>query len=138
MRAAKSNTNGQRESGTPGQVLQKFFMDPLGLTAYRVAKDIGITQIAMSHILRGRRAITTPVALRLGVYFGVEPEFWMSLQAHRDLAAEASGKRRIPVERCAALEGRVFVLKETKINGTRNWQVLMAKTRNGAGPNGKR
>lgn len=136
MKAAKSNTNGQRESGTPGQVLQKFFMDPLRLTAYRVAKDIGITQIAMSHILRGRRAITTTVALRLGVYFGVEPEFWMSLQAHRDLAAEAGRKKHLPIERCSALAGRSFALKETKLNGIRNWQILMVKARTNG--NGKR
>jgi addiction module HigA family antidote len=126
--------------GTPGEVLKTFFMAPLGLTAYRVSKEIGITPIALSHILRGKRGITPSVALRLAFYFGVEPEFWLGLQAHHDLAAEAGSKKRAQVERCAALEGRVFVLKETKVNGTRNWQVLIGKTRangNGNG-NGKR
>lgn len=139
MAASKTNSN-EKGANAPGQVLKKFFMDPLGLSAYRVAKDIGITAIAMSHILRGKRSITPAVALRLGVYFGVEPDFWLSLQAHNDLAAEAAAKRRAPVARCEALEGRAFALKETKMNGLRNWQVLMVKTRsNGnAGANGKR
>jgi addiction module HigA family antidote len=136
----KPKTSKPLPKGTPGEVLKTFFMDPLGLTAYRVAKEVGITPIAMSHILRGKRGITPAVALRLGFYFGVEPEFWLGLQAHHDLAAEAGSKKRTQVERCAALDGRAFVLKETKVNGARNWQVLMAKTRangNGNG-NGKR
>lgn len=125
-------------NGTPGHVLKTFFMEPLGLTAYRVAKDLGITPIAMSHILRGKRGITPSVALRLGVYFGVEADFWLNLQSHHELAVEATGKRKIPVERCAALDGRAFVLKETKSAQGRNWQVLMAKTRANGNGNGKK
>ena len=126
---AKSKSSKPPQNGIPGQVLKSLFMDPLGLTAYRVAKDIGITAIAMSHILRGQRSITPSVALRLGQYFGVEAEFWLSLQTHHDLAKESTGsKKKLPTMRCAALEGRAFVLKETKINGVRNWQVLMART----------
>jgi addiction module HigA family antidote len=142
MKPKPSNTRAKETpNGTPGHVLKTFFMEPLGLTAYRVAKDIGITAIAMSHILRGKRGITPSVALRLGFYFGVEPEFWLNLQAHHDLSVEAVGKRHGAVERCAALDGRAFVLKETKSAQGRNWQVLMAKTRNGgaaAKGNGKR
>lgn len=139
MKTKASNTRAKETpAGTPGHVLKTFFMEPLGLTAYRVSKDLGITAIAMSHILRGKRGITPSVALRLGIYFGVEPNFWLGLQAHHDLAVEASARRRIPVERCAALDGRAFVLKESKVNGTRNWQVLMAKTRANGNGNGKR
>jgi addiction module HigA family antidote len=129
-----TNRGGNGNQATPGNVLQKFFMDPLGLTAYRVAKDIGVTAIAISHILRGQRSITPAVAMKLGQYFGVEADFWLSLQAHCDLASE--GKKAPKVGRCAALEGRAFALKETKLNGTRNWQVLMVKARSNG--NGKR
>ena len=126
---AKSKSSKPPQNGIPGQVLKSLFMDPLGLTAYRVAKDLGITAIAMSHILRGQRSITPSVALRLGQYFGVEPEFWLSLQMHHDLAKELAGsKKKAQTMRCAALEGRAFVLKETKTLGGRSWQVLMANT----------
>ena len=131
MAKTNSTKNGKLKTDTasPGHALKTLFMDPLGLTAYRVAKDLGITAIAMSHILRGQRSITPSVALRLGQYFGVEAEFWLSLQTHHDLAKESAGsKKKVPTMRCAALEGRAFVLKETKINGVRNWQVLMART----------
>ena len=130
----KAKVTQPHTKGTPGEVLKSFFMDPLGLSAYRVAKDIGITPIAMSHILRGLRSITPPVASRLGAYFGVEPEFWLNLQAHHDLAEVAAAKNGdLRIERCAALEGRAFILKETKTPGARNWQVLMSRQRNGNG-----
>jgi addiction module HigA family antidote len=135
MRKTNStNRSGNGSQATPGNVLKKFFMEPLGLTAYRVAKDIGVTAIAMSHILRGQRSITPAVAVKLGQYFGVEADFWLSLQAHCDLAMEV--KRAPKVQPCGALEGRAFALKETKLNGVRNWQVLMVKAR--ANGNGKR
>ncbi len=131
MSESQSSKTGKQKtsSAAPGHALKTFFMDPLGLTAYRVAKDIGITAIAMSHILRGQRSITPSVALKLGQYFGVEPEFWLSLQMHHDLAKELAGsKKKAQTMRCAALEGRAFVLKETKTLGGRSWQVLMANT----------
>ena len=112
-----------------GKILKTFFMDPLGLTAYRVAKDIGITPIAISHILRGRRAITPSIALRLGSYFGIESDFWLSLQAHQDLQTEAQNKNRLKPRRCEALGDRAFVIKESKQGGTRNWQVIIVKAR---------
>ncbi len=120
-------------------VLKTLFMDPLGLTAYRVAKDTGMAPIAVGQILRGQRAITPAVALKLGVYFGVEPDFWLGLQGHQDLAREAAASRGRPgVARCAALEGRAFVLKESKLNGSRNWQVMIVKARGNGNGNGKR
>ena len=60
-------------------------MNPLGLSAYRVAKDCGVSHPAMSEILRGKRGISAETALRLGLYFSVEPEFWIRLQADYDL-----------------------------------------------------
>lgn len=69
----------------PGTILREEFLKPLGLTAYRVAKDCGISHPAMSEILRGKRAVTAETALRLGLYFKMEPEFWMRLQGDYDL-----------------------------------------------------
>ena len=126
-KSPSKNGNGNGNGTTPGHILKTFFMDPLGLTAYRVAKDTGMTPIALSQILRGQRGISAGVALKLGIYFGVEPDFWLSLQAHSDLTEEAKAKPK--VEPCQALEGRAFVLKESKLNGTRNWQVMMVKKR---------
>ena len=69
----------------PGVILREEFIKPLGLTAYRVAKDCGLSHPAMSEILRGKRAVTAETALRLGLYFKMEPEFWIRLQADYDL-----------------------------------------------------
>ena len=69
----------------PGLILREEFLEPLGLTAYRVAKECGISHPAMSEILRGKRGISAETALRLGLYFGIEPEFWVRLQADYDL-----------------------------------------------------
>jgi len=115
-------------------------MQPLGLSAYRLSTDLGVPPIAVSQILRGRRAISASMALRLGAYFGVEPNFWMSLQAAHDLrtaaqaAATAQGDQTSnhPVSRCPALNGRALVLRETKLNGTRQWEVLLVNTGNSA------
>lgn len=115
----------ENTKAAPGNVLRKLFMEPLGLTAYRVAKEIGVTPITLSQILRGRRSISPSVAIRLGIYFGVEPEFWLGLQVHTDLEVESRKKDRPKVTRCAGLEGRSFAIKESKQNGVRKWQVLM-------------
>lgn len=69
----------------PGEILQKDFLDEFGLTAYRLAKDIGVSRIRISEILHGKRDITPDTAIRLGLYFGIEPEFWLNLQAHYNL-----------------------------------------------------
>ena len=69
----------------PGEILQKDFLDEFGLSAYRLAKDIGVNRIRISEILRGRRDVTPDTAIRLGLYFGIEPEFWLNLQAHYNL-----------------------------------------------------
>ncbi len=87
----------------------------------------------MSQILRGRRAISPSMALRLGIYFGVEPAFWMALQAAHDLriaaqaATDADGieSSKHQVARCRALEGRALIIRETKTDGTRQWEVLL-------------
>ena len=69
----------------PGEVLLKDFIEPLGLTRYRVAKEIRVPQRRIDEVCSGRRAISADTALRLGRYFGVEPQLWMNLQSQYDL-----------------------------------------------------
>ena len=70
----------------PGEILLEEFLKPLGVTQYRLAKEIGVPQRRIGEIVTGKRAITADTAARLGVYFGIEAEFWLNLQAHYDLA----------------------------------------------------
>ena len=79
----------------PGEVLLSDFMEPYGLSQYRVAKDIGVPPIRICQIVNGKRAITTDTALRLSKYFGTSAEVWMRLQARYDLevAEKATGKK---------------------------------------------
>jgi len=71
---------------TPGEILLEEFLKPLGITQYRVAKEIGVPQRRIGEIVAGKRAITADTAARFGVFFGMEAEFWLNLQAHYDLA----------------------------------------------------
>jgi addiction module HigA family antidote len=69
----------------PGEVLLEDFMKPLGLSQYRLAKDIGVTPIRINQIVRGQRAITVDTALRLARYFGTSAAVWLRLQVRYDL-----------------------------------------------------
>ncbi len=89
---------------TPGDVLQDEFLVPLGLSQYRVAKDIGISPRRINEIVLGKRAITPDTALRLGKYFGVSAQFWLNLQMRFDLqTAERSADFLSGIYRCRAL-----------------------------------
>jgi antitoxin HigA-1 len=70
---------------TPGEVLNEEFLIPLGISQYRVAKDIGVPSRRINEIVHGQRAITPDTALRLGKYFGISAQFWLNLQARYDL-----------------------------------------------------
>jgi addiction module HigA family antidote len=72
----------------PGEVLQLEFLNELGITAYRIAKDTGIPQTRISAIIHGRRGVTADTALRLSKYFGNSPKFWLNLQDDYDLEEE--------------------------------------------------
>lgn len=83
----------------PGEILLEDFMKPLGLSQYRVAKDIGVPALRISQIVRGQRSITADTALRLARYFGTSAAVWLRLQARYDLeVAEAKTARRITRE----------------------------------------
>lgn len=69
----------------PGDILLEEFMTPLGLSQYRVAKDIGVPPLRISEIVRRKRGITADTAMRLGRYFRTTPGIWMRLQAQFDL-----------------------------------------------------
>lgn len=69
----------------PGEVLLEDFMKPLEITQYALAKAINVPARRINEIVHGNRAITADTALRLGKYFGVNPQSWMDLQSHYDL-----------------------------------------------------
>lgn len=74
----------------PGEVLKEEFLDPMGISAYRLAKDTGIPQTRISEIVKGRRRITADSALRFAKYFGVSARFWLGLQDDYDIEEEES------------------------------------------------
>jgi len=83
----------------PGEVLLEDFIKPLGLSQYRVAKDMGVPTLRINQIVRGQRSITADTALRLARYFGTSAAVWLRLQARYDLeVAEARMARRISRE----------------------------------------
>ena len=72
----------------PGEILQEEFLIPLGLSAYRLSKDVGIPQTRVSEIIKGNRRITADTALRLSKYFGNSAKFWLGLQDDFDIEEE--------------------------------------------------
>jgi addiction module HigA family antidote len=70
----------------PGEVLREEFLDPMGLSAYMVAKSCGVPRTRIERIAREELGISADTALRLGRFFGIEPEFWINLQTRYDLA----------------------------------------------------
>jgi len=80
----------------PGTMLAKQYLKPLGITSYRLAKDIKVPLNRITAILAGKRAITPDTALRLARYLGTSPTFWINLQSHYDLeTARRRSERRI-------------------------------------------
>lgn len=67
------------------EVLLEEFLKPMNISAYKLSKDIGIPQTRTSAILKGDRSITADTALRLSLYFGTSPKFWLGLQDDFDL-----------------------------------------------------
>lgn len=72
----------------PGEILKDEFLGPMGITEYRLAKDISVPPRRINEIVHGKRAITADTALRMGRYFRMSAEFWTNLQAHYDLERE--------------------------------------------------
>ena len=78
-------TGGKLAAVHPGAVLLADFIEPMKITRYRVAKAIGVQQRRIDEICAGLRAITADTAVRLGLAFGIEPQFWLNLQAQYDI-----------------------------------------------------
>ena len=74
----------------PGEILDKEFLMPLNITAYRLSREIKIPQTRLSEIIKGKRRITADTALRLSKYFGNSPQFWLGLQNDYDLEEETN------------------------------------------------
>ena len=79
----------------PGEILVAEFLEPLGVSQYRLPKDISVTPRRINEIVHGRRGITADTALRLGRYFNMEAQFWLNLQSQYDMetALEALADR---------------------------------------------
>ena len=69
----------------PGEVLKEEFLEPMGISVYRLSKETGLSQTRLSQITRGERGISAETALKLGKFFGVPAEFWMNLQTLYDI-----------------------------------------------------
>ncbi len=77
----------------PGEVLYYEFLQPLGITAYKLAKDLKITQTRVTEIIKGNRRVTADTALRLSKYFGNSAKFWLGLQMDYDIEKEQNAKQ---------------------------------------------
>lgn len=71
---------------TPGEILLEEFLKPMGITQYRLAKEIGVSQRRIGEIINGKRAITTDTGLRLSRFFGLSEGFWERLQIDYELS----------------------------------------------------
>jgi len=72
----------------PGEILVLEFLEPMGISQYRLAKDINVPPRRINEIVHGKRSITPDTALRLSRFFGMSERFWINLQARYDLEVE--------------------------------------------------
>ena len=86
----------------PGEVLLEDFMKPMGISARKLAADIDVSPSRISELVNGARPITADTALRLGLFFSMEPRFWLNLQSEYDM-------RMAVRETQAAIEPRIRV-----------------------------
>jgi addiction module HigA family antidote len=88
----------------PGEILLEDFMKPMDITARQLAADIDVSPSRISEIVHGSRPITADTALRLGIFFTMDPRFWMNLQSEYDMRM---AKRKLQRE----IEPRIRVFK---------------------------
>ena len=72
----------------PGEILQEDFLMPMGISQYRLSKDISVPPRRINEIVHGKRAVSANTALRLSKYFGTSERFWLNIQAKFDLEVE--------------------------------------------------
>lgn len=90
----------------PGEILKEEFLEPLGISAYRLAKDTFLPQTRISEIIKGNRRITADTALRFAKFFGVSAKFWLGLQDDYDLEEEKLHKEN-ELKNIKPMEGNV-------------------------------
>ncbi|MBU3584141.1 HigA family addiction module antidote protein [Polynucleobacter sp. 15G-AUS-farblos] len=88
----------------PGEILLEDFMKPMGITARQLAADIDVSPSRISEIVHGSRPITADTALRLGIFFTMDPRFWMNLQSEYDMRMAKRTLQRV-------IEPRIRVFK---------------------------
>ena len=88
---------------TPGEMLKEEFLKEYDLSQNRLAKEIGISPNRIAEIVNNRRRITADTALRLSLYFGNSPEFWLNLQTHYDLK---TARQKLPETEAARIKAK--------------------------------
>lgn len=76
----------------PGEILRAEFMEPLGLSSYRLAKELHVSAPRINDLVRGKRSITADTAMRLSRYFGTSAQLWLGLQMDHDIWLAAKDK----------------------------------------------
>ena len=92
----------------PGEILLEDFMKPMGITARKLSADIDVPPSRISDVVNGQRPITADTALRLGIYFGMEPRFWLNLQSEYDM-------RMVACQQQATLARRIRVFQPQRV-----------------------
>jgi addiction module HigA family antidote len=88
----------------PGEILLEEFLNPMGLSQYRLAKDISVPARRINEIVHGKRGISADTGLRLARYFGTSERFWMNLQIRHDLESEKERLKGRLVREVSVLE----------------------------------
>ena len=78
----------------PGEILLEDFMKPMGISARKLSADIDVSPSRISEVVNGTRPITADTALRLGIYFDMEPRFWLNLQTEYDMRVVAREQQK--------------------------------------------
>ena len=92
----------------PGEILNEDFLKPMGISQYRLAKSIHVDPRRINEIVLQKRSISADTAIRLGLFFGVEPQIWLNLQARYDLEL-ASMKHGEALERAVVPWERISI-----------------------------
>ncbi|MBR2282426.1 MAG: HigA family addiction module antidote protein [Spirochaetales bacterium] len=90
MSESKITTENRLANIHPGEVLKEEFLVPMGISAYRLAKELDIPQTRVSEIVHGKRSVTADTAIRLALFFGTSAEFWLNLQNLYDIEREST------------------------------------------------
>lgn len=114
----------------PGEILQEEFLIPMGISAYRLAKETFIPQTRISEIIKGNRRITADTALRFSRFFGNSPKFWLGLQDDFDLEEEIDliGKEISSIQQLAEVE--IEYTKKAAAGNTKMTKGRIRKTGN--------